>query len=305
MSAALAQDVKRLAAELGYAACGITSAEPFAEFRAAIRARIRRFPGAAALYEPMLARAEPRRGAPWARSVVVCLRRYGKYRLPPGLAAHIGRNYLCDRRNADCPDHPMPKQFQQGLIALGLRVRRGGTPDRWAAARAGVARVGRNCFACSEHGSWINIETWLVGTALPPDPPALDLPCPDGCRACMNACPTGALVEPLVMRMDRCVAYLSYHAPEPVDPALWEKMGPWIYGCDACQLACPLNKGAWEDLEPAPWLERLAPHLTPAALAEMDETTYREHVHPAFWYIPKHDLARWHRNAHRALASSG
>ena len=120
----------------------------------------------------------------------------------------------------------------------------------------------------------------------------------------MDACPTGALVEPFVMRMDRCVAYLTYHAPEPIAPELWNRMGTWIYGCDACQEVCPLNKGRWESIEGAPWLDKAALHLSPEALAGMSEKTYREIVHPLFWYISLDDIKRWHRNAARAVKNS-
>ena len=103
------------------------------------------------------------------------------------------------------------------------------------------------------------------------------------------------------MRMDRCVAYLTYRAPHPIQEDLWQKMGPWIYGCDACQVVCPLNREAWEGRERMPWLEDVAEALTPGRLAEMDEKTYRERVHPLFWYIPAEDVARWRANARRAL----
>ncbi len=304
MSAELAARIKALAAEVGYAACGITTAEHFEDFSRAIEQRIARFPEAADLYAPMRGRADPRNAAPWASSIIVCLRRYGKYELPEGLTGHIGRNYLADQRIQECPDYAMPEKMKEGLLGLGLRVRKGGVPDRAAAARAGVARVGRNCFAYSEHGSWINIATWLVDAGLPPDEPTLEPPCPEDCRACIEACPTAALIEPFLMRMDRCVAYLTYSAPEPIPAELRERMGTWIYGCDACQEACPLNTGKWEANEKAPWLEELAPHLTPQALAEMDEETYRNIVHPRFSYISADNLQRWHANAARALAAS-
>lgn len=309
MSPDLAQRIKALAAETGYAACGIAPARPFETFRRAVLARMARFPEAAGLYRDLLARADPRAdpraGAPWVRSLVVCVRRYGRYRVPPGLAGHIGRSYLFDRRCRACPEHDMPSRFTAGLRALGLRARRGGVPERWAGALAGVTRFGRNCFAFSPaHGSWINIETWRVDAELPPDRPTVSSPCPPGCRACVEACPTGALVAPYVVRMDRCVAYLTYGAPEPVPDELWKRMGPWIYGCDACQEACPLNRGRWEETEAAPWLERAAPLLAPRALAGMSDDTYRAVVHPLFWYIPPDNPQRWRRNAARALKNA-
>ncbi len=300
----IASRIKGLAAEIGYTGCGITSARPFVEYRRALADRIRRFPDAAELYEPMQGRVNPRSSRQWARSVVVCVRRYGKYEEPAELVGHIGRNYLFDLRNPLCPDHDMPVRMKSGLRELGLRVRKGGVPDRWAAVRAGVARFGRNCFAISEHGSWINLETWMVDVELPEDAPTLESPCPPGCDACIRACPTGALSEPFVMRMDTCIAYLTYGAPLPVAPELWDRMGPWIYGCDACQEVCPLNRGAWQPQERAEWLDPVASMLTPRALAEMDEKTYRDVVHPLFWYIPPEDAERWRANARRALEHS-
>jgi epoxyqueuosine reductase len=303
----LAGRVKQLALEAGYDACGLTTAEPFTDFAEAVEGRIERFPEAAHLYEGLRRRADPRERNPWARSVAVCVHRYGKYRSPPGVLGRIGRSYLFDRRCKRSPETELPKRFRRGLKSLGIRARKGGCPDRAAAARAGVAALGRNCFAISpEFGSWINVETWLLDAELPADQPTPTAPCPEGCTACLDACPTGAIVEPYLMRMDRCVAWLTYGAPEPIAPELWEQMGEWVYGCDRCQQVCPLNEGKWEEREGAPWLEEVADRLQPAALAEMDEKTYREVVHPLFWYIPDdaEGLERWRRNARRALLNA-
>lgn len=302
MSEELTNQVKQLAAEVGYVACGITTAEPFERYAQALDARTEAFPETRPHYEPMRRRIDPRHEAPWVNSVVACVHRYGKYRLPERLAEHIGRNYLADRRVEACPDHPRPKRMTTGLKALGLRVKRGGCPERAAAARAGVAQILRSGFAWREDcGTWLNVETWRVDAELPADEPTYEVPCPAECRACVDACPTDALVEPFIMRLDRCVAHLTYHEPWPIGPDLWRRMGPWIYGCDACQLACPLNEGKWRPDEPAPWLEPVADRLAPEALASMDEKIYREVVHPLFSYIPEHDLDRWHANARRAL----
>lgn len=296
------EQIKRLAASAGYAACGITGVEPFADYLAALRMLAERFPDSASLYQRMERRASPLSLNPWARSIIVCARRYGKYALPSGLTNHIARNYLCDRRIASCPDHTMPKRMKEGLQELGFRVRTGGVPSREAATRAGVARIGRNGFAFAEGcGSWINIEAWMINAEIEPDAPADPAPCPPGCHACQRACRTAALSEPGMIDMKRCVAYLTYEAPLPLDPRLEACMGPWIYGCDDCQRVCPLNAGQWENTEPAPWLDAIAPHLTPEALAVMDAQTYASVVYPLFGYIPPEGLGRWHANARRAL----
>lgn len=298
----LVGSIKALAAEVGYAACGITSAGPFDDYAAAVEDRIRHFPEAGSLYGEMRHRANPGRKTPWVRSIIVCVRRYGKYDLPPEPLGFIGRSYLADRRFPECPDHGMPKRMKEGLIGLGLRVKTGGVPCRAAAARAGLVRFGRNSFAYSDqYGSWINIEAWQVDMELPPDQPAVGSPCPEGCDACMKACPTRALTRPFEVRMDHCIAYLTYGAPEPIAPELQDKMGCWIYGCDACQEACPLNKDKWEHEEKAPWMDEIRQCLTAEALAVMDPDTYLKVIRPRFWYIAEDNLARWHANAARSL----
>ena len=295
--------IKALAADLGYHACGITGMHRFDDYQTALTRLAVRFPDSASLYQGMERRIDPATFAPWAKSIVVAIRRYGKYDIPASLTRHIGRNYLCDRRIKACPDNTLPKRMKQELGALGCRVKVGGIPCRDAAVRAGLVQIGRNGFAYAEGcGSWLNIEAWLVDAELEPDTPAaLATPCPPGCRACLDACRTCALTEPYVVDMKRCIAYLTYGEDLPVPTELWDKMGPWIYGCDDCQNACPLNHGKWEPREPAPWIESVASQLTPEALASMDLETYLKLVRPLFWYISETDLARWHHNAGRAL----
>jgi len=301
----LVNQIKQAAAEIGFVACGVTTAEPFALFSQELERRQRLFPEVAEQYAALCHHADPKCGAAWAQSVVVCIRAYGKYRIPPALIGHIGRSYLGDMRLKACPDNQMPAQMTQALRSLGLRAKRGGGPDRLAAARAGAVQILRNGFAYHENaGSWLNVLTWRVDAELPADKPTYDCPCPPNCRLCMTGCPTGAIVEPYVMRMDKCVAHLTYNAPHPISAELWSKMGAWIYGCDVCQQVCPLNRGKWCETELAPWLEEVGEQLSCEALATMDAETYQQIVHPRFWYIPAEDSERWRRNARRALQAA-
>ncbi len=296
-------EIKQIAKECGYIDCGIASTEPFIKFARAIDKRIEQFPEAAGHYKKLRQRAFPRKHNPWAESLVVGVRWYGKYKIPENISSGIGRNYLFDRRYKHCPENNMPRLMKAELKKLGLRVKNGGIPERWAAARSGVARFGRNNFVYREkEGSWINIESWIVDEKLPADEPSYEPPCPDSCQLCVKECPTNALKEPFCMRMDHCAAYLSYSAPEPIEEPLWSQMGKWIYGCDECQLVCPLNKGKWRQCEPAPWIEEAAHYLTTEALANMDDNTFRNIVQPLFWYISPENAQRWLKNARRALA---
>lgn len=295
------EEIRKIALECGFSDCGFTGVEPFEDYESELRARASADIEAAPKYLSMMPRARPGGRLKWAKSIIVCIRRYGKYKYPPELDGYIGRNYLCDSRHRECPDYLIDDRFETALKQLGLRYKKGGVPDRAAAVRAGLVKIGKNNFAYSRHGSWINIETWVVDAELSPDQASTGSPCPDGCCACIEACPTGALYCANKLRISSCIAFLTYSAPEPVDEHLWERMGCWIYGCDVCQVVCPLNSGKWEYLEPTPWLDRVKDRLLPEALTGMDQQTYEDVVHPLFWYISPDNIDRWHRNARRAM----
>jgi len=302
MDIELTKKIKEYARECGFVACGITRAEDFEGYGRALDNLIIQFPETEPLYRHMYRRAKVKDLNPWAKSVIVCIRDYGKYKVPQELKGYIARNYLFDCRVPKSPEYQMAGEFISWLRAQGIKVRKGGVPDRLVAGKAGVSSIGKNTFAYADgYGSWVNIITYLVDVELVPDNPISSSPCPSGCSRCIDACPTGALVNPYVMRMDRCIAYLTYQAPLPLDRELEEKMGKWIYGCDICQEVCPLNKSIRQEYEPLPYLEEIAHLLTPQELSIMDSKRYAEVVYPLFYYIPPDEIDRWHRNAKRSL----
>jgi epoxyqueuosine reductase len=91
-----------------------------------------------------------------------------------------------------------------------------------------------------------------------------------------------------------CVSFLTTLGGRdlPNEP-LSKKFGQCIYGCDACQDVCPMNKGKWQEAEEFPGLAELSDALTPEKILDMEESFYREKVQPKFFYLSPDELWKW------------
>ena len=111
------------------------------------------------------------------------------------------------------------------------------------ATRAGLGWRGKHTLALSrDAGSMFFLGELFVDLALPVDVP-VDSHC-GTCSACLDACPTRAIVAPYRLDARRCISYLTIEHEGPIPRELRRAMGNRIYGCDDCQLACPWNKYA-------------------------------------------------------------
>ncbi len=111
------------------------------------------------------------------------------------------------------------------------------------ATRSGQGWRGKHTLVLSRvGGSMFFLGEIYVDLALPRTAPTTDH-C-GACRACIDICPTGAIVAAQRLDARRCISYLTIEHDGPIDPALRPLIGNRIYGCDDCQLVCPWNKYA-------------------------------------------------------------
>jgi epoxyqueuosine reductase len=190
-------------------------------------------------------RADPTRLLAGARSVVCLAARHGD----TPLAASDGATLA---RYASGPaDHGTPRQraihvTRAAAARLGdfrYRICVDSTPlaERSFAAAAGVGWIGKNgCLIDSEHGSYLLLAEILTDLDLPPDEPAAER-C-GSCVRCLEACPTGAFLEPGLLDAARCLAYWTIEHRGPIPDGVKEKIGQNVFGCDICQEVCPWNK---------------------------------------------------------------
>ncbi|XEC93912.1 tRNA epoxyqueuosine(34) reductase QueG [Paenibacillus tarimensis] len=151
----------------------------------------------------------------------------------------------------------VPELRAESMVDTGALV------DRAVAERAGIGWSGKNCSIISpEFGSWIYLGEMITNLPLPPDEPITDQ-CGE-CTRCIDACPTGALVGPGQLNAQKCVSFVT-QTKGFVPDEMMRKIGNRLYGCDTCQVVCPINKGMnWThqpELQPDP--EKVKPLLVP------------------------------------------
>jgi epoxyqueuosine reductase len=128
--------------------------------------------------------------------------------------------------------------------------------EREFAQLAGLGWIGKNTLLLNRRlGSWLFLAALLTTEPLQYDPPEAEGYC-GSCRACLDACPTGALVDAHCLDARKCISYLTIELSGSTPRELREATGDWLFGCDACQEVCPWNRrapvAAAQGLQPLP-----------------------------------------------------
>ena len=187
--------------------------------------------------------------------------------LQPGTATVISAalDYLPHEKIVDQPEQAAISRYAQGrdyhkvirsrlqkladeMTALigpfGYRVFSDSAPvmEVEFARQAGLGWRGKHTLLLSQQGSWRFLGDIYTDLPLPPDVP-VEAHC-GTCAACIDACPTRAIVAPYKVDARRCISYLTIELNGPIPEEFRPLIGNRIYGCDDCQLCCPWNRFA-------------------------------------------------------------
>lgn len=247
--------IKRLAKEQGFMACGISTAGFLEEEATGLEQWLKHgYHGEMSWMENHFdERLDPRKLVPGAKSVISVLLNYypeeGQAEGTPKISKYAyGRDY-----------HKVIRGKLKRMLAgiheeIGEVHGRGfvdSAPvmDRAWARRSGLGWIGKHSLLLSKKaGSFYFIGELIVDLELDPDGPSTDH-C-GSCTACMDACPTDAIVSPTVVDSNKCISYLTIEYKRALPTEFQDKMEQWVYGCDICQDVCPWNRFSSPHQEP-------------------------------------------------------
>ena len=272
--------IKNSARQLGFLSCGISKADFLEAEAPKLEAWLRGgHHGTMSYMERNFdKRLDPRRLVPGAKSIVSLLYNYHsdqKQKDPeaPKISTYAyGTDYHLVIKNK-------LKAFMEilhreiGEVNGRVFVDSAPVMDKAWAAKSGLGWIGKNTNLISKKvGSFFFIAELILDLDLEYDTPATDH-C-GSCTACIDACPTEALIQPYQIDGSKCISYLTIELKEAIPNEFQGKMDNWAFGCDVCQTVCPWNRFAIthqeSDFEPHP--ELLS--LTKKEWEEMNEAVF-------------------------------
>ncbi|WP_290701499.1 tRNA epoxyqueuosine(34) reductase QueG [Amphritea sp.] len=174
--------------------------------------------------------------------------------------------------------------------------------ERSLARNSGLGWQGKHTLILNrEAGSWFLLGELFVNLPLPIDPPYTEEHCGQ-CKACIDICPTQAIVAPYQLDARRCISYLTIELKGSIPEEFRPLIGNRIFGCDDCQLICPWNRFAQAsdemDFTPRHQLDK----ISLLELLEWDEATFLKRTEGSA--IRRTGFSGWQRNIAVALGNS-
>ncbi|MBO6574103.1 MAG: tRNA epoxyqueuosine(34) reductase QueG [Rhodothermales bacterium] len=279
----LARRLKQRAQELGFLACGISTAGPLDQEARDLEAWLNqgRHGTMKWMENHFDKRIDPTLLVPGARSVVSVLHNYYPERQPPA-DPDIGR--ISRYAWGDDYHSVMKERLAELFVWLGdevgdisgrVFVDSAPVMDKAWARRSGLGWIGKHTNLITRSvGSWYFIGEMIIDVPLPADGPDTDH-C-GTCTRCIDACPTDAIDAPYQLDAARCISYLTIeHRNETLPEETAGDIGNWIYGCDICQEVCPWNRFATPTEEPRYATRTGLPDTSLEAWEELDTAGFR------------------------------
>ena len=197
----------------------------------------------------------------------------------------------------------LARRIEERIGPFGYRVFVDSAPvlEKALAEKAGIGWIGKHTNLINRNdGSWFFLGELYTDLPLPVDQPE-DSHC-GTCAACIDVCPTDAIVAPYVLDARRCISYLTIELKDAIPVEFRKAIGNRVYGCDDCQLFCPWNKfakaTAEADFAPRHGLDS----ADLAALFSWNEETWLEKTEGSA--IRRIGFERWLRNIAVALGNA-
>lgn len=297
----LKQDIIEYSRQIGIDKIGFASADVFTELKARLKRQQSLNYQSGFEKGTIEERTEPKRLLPEAQSIISIAVAYPTQMKNAPRSTRDERRGIFARASWGVDYHVVLRERMNKLmtfiqervpdVTMKSMVDTGELSDRAVAERAGIGFSGKNTSIITEEfGSFVYLGEVITSIPFQPDSPVEDS-CGD-CRICLDACPTGALIEGGQLNAQRCIAFLT-QTKDLLPDEFRSKIGNRVYGCDTCQMVCPRNKGVdfhlHEEFEPEP--ERAKPQLIP--MLRMSNRNFKETFgHMAGFWRGKKPLQR-------------